>query len=377
MSRRTVTLKAVGDIALAGAIAERARREGAESVLRHVRHLLAEADVLVANFELPFSERRSPGVPGARQHLASPVDAAAVLDGVPWSAFTLATNHTRDWGAEGIELTRRLLMERGAHVVGSGLTLEEAERPAILHADGTTIGLLAACKPGASTTDGPHPGVAPLVRERILASISAIRPKVDHVIVACHWGVEYSSYPDPADVASAEAFIDAGADVVLGHHPHTLQGICRRGRGVIAYSLGNFVTDMGIDTPPKPEALETGRLSAILRVELTPEGVGSVEIEPVILTPTWETHVAAGEEAERIRRHVRTISEDITPQRFYQNAAGNIAGREAQAWARRFREDGLKAAWDLVQSLRWRHVVMLWKYGTARVRSTITRTRKG
>ena len=88
----------------------------------------------------------------------------------------------------------------------------------------------------------------------ILSDVRAARGESDVVIVSLHWGEEFIDRPSPDDVRLAHAIVDGGADLIIGHHPHVLRGVERRGRGWIVYSLGNFVCDMHWEEPLRETA---------------------------------------------------------------------------------------------------------------------------
>lgn len=118
------------------------------------------------------------------------------------------------------------------------------------------------------------PGVAMLDPDRIVEEVRAARRQAHLVIVSLHWGIEYARYPQEEQRRLAHRLIDAGACLVLGHHPHTPQPLERYHRGVIAYSLGNFVFDA-----TRPRA----RTGALLRCTLTVAGVRAAQLIPVVI----------------------------------------------------------------------------------------------
>jgi poly-gamma-glutamate synthesis protein (capsule biosynthesis protein) len=131
------------------------------------------------------------------------------------------------------------------------------------------------------TATADTPGLAWAEPERIRADVAAIRPSVDLVIVILHSGYEYIEEPSEPQVAAARAAIDAGANLVVGHHAHILQGIHRYGNGVIVYGLGNFLFD--IDGPPE---------TAILNVWLDRDGVRQLELIPAIIQEHGQPRLA-------------------------------------------------------------------------------------
>ena len=107
-------------------------------------------------------------------------------------------------------------------------------------------------------------GISPLYKENVLEDIAAVRDEVDVVILTLHWGIEYQHLPESYQSQMAKDFIDAGADVIIGHHPHCIQGVETYHGGLIFYSLGNFIFD-------QDWSLQT-RQGLALELELTPLG---------------------------------------------------------------------------------------------------------
>ncbi len=153
-----------------------------------------------------------------------------------------ANNHIYDFGITGIEDTMEYLDSVNIAYVGIGKTLQEAREPVIFKVKDKTLGFLGyfggAGQFAASDTSS---GLAPRYPSFIFQDIRNLRPKVDYVIVSFHWGIESERYPEEWQTELGRACIDAGADLVVGHHPHVLQGIEQYNGGVIAYSLGNFI----------------------------------------------------------------------------------------------------------------------------------------
>ena len=138
---------------------------------------------------------------------------------------------------------------------GWGENIFEARRPRILEIKGVKVAFLAYTEVGEgfTYTRVPHqwaatpelPGAAPVRADFLRQDVKTARGEADLVIVSMHWGKEYDHRPTDFQKALGRIAMDAGADLVIGHHPHVIQGIEFRGRGVIAYSLGNFVFDQG------------------------------------------------------------------------------------------------------------------------------------
>ena len=236
--------------------------------LEGLAEVLGAADFAFANLEIPLTDsraatrRKTPAELRTRSQfiLKAHPDHAPHLADVGIDAVSLANNHAMDYGAGGLEQTRSLLSERGIVHAGAGSDWREATLPAIVERHGVRIALvsylafigaeaLRKCTPATDV----EPGIAVLSfggrigpeQRKILTSIvQRARSEADLVVVALHWGIEKQRVPTSYQVALARAFVDAGADVVWGHHPHVLQGWERQGDGVIFYSLGNLISPM-------------------------------------------------------------------------------------------------------------------------------------
>ncbi len=153
-----------------------------------------------------------------------------------------ANNHIYDYGVAGIDDTMEYLDSVNIAYVGIGKSLQEAREPVIFIIKGKRLGFLGYFGgAGQFAATDTSAGLAPRFHLLILSDIRKLRSKVDYLIASFHWGIENEHYPEEWQMKLGRASIDAGADLVVGHHPHVLQGIERYKNGVIAYSLGNFI----------------------------------------------------------------------------------------------------------------------------------------
>jgi poly-gamma-glutamate synthesis protein (capsule biosynthesis protein) len=157
------------------------------------------------------------------------------------SIVNCANNHTADFGVEGIVETIQQLDSAGIRHVGIGRNLAEARKPVILKVNGVRIGFLGYGGVRAYIASETKPGTTSPSKWLILDDIKRLRSRVDFIIVNLHWGEELATQPDSSQITLAHRIVDGGADLIVGHHPHVLQGIERYHGKVIAYSLGNFV----------------------------------------------------------------------------------------------------------------------------------------
>ena len=170
------------------------------------------------------------------------------LDGLLFAGVdvvSLANNHSFDWGAGALCDTRRRLIAAGIGVVGAGCDYGEANAPYI-HSfpDGSSVGFLGYTSfypKGVANEE--YPGVSDYSLDTMLKQIAVLREKVAVVIVSLHWGEEYQSHSNIEQQRLGRMLIDAGVDIIVGHHPHTIQEVEEYNGGWILYSLGNFIFD--------------------------------------------------------------------------------------------------------------------------------------
>lgn len=278
VENKGIRLAAVGDLLLAAGPAATDPPREAAAIFADVRPLFHGTDLVVGNLEctLPGSGATVPTEPRvvATEDLVRAVAAAGI------TTVSLANNHMLDCLADGFHRLRRLLDDLGITYFGAGDNLREAAAPAIVHVRGVRVGFLGAADPRTGPSGFAEPGVpgaAPLETANLVERIRRLRAEVDHVIVSLHWGEERLSIPSPAQIEQAHALAEAGASLVLGHHPHVLQGL-EVYRGVpIIYSLGNFVAcDVPYADGDRLIWNRTERTGCVLRVDLGPDGAQGV-----------------------------------------------------------------------------------------------------
>jgi poly-gamma-glutamate synthesis protein (capsule biosynthesis protein) len=175
-----------------------------------------------------------------------------------FNIVSLANNHVMDLGIDGLKSTIKIIEDNGIQHCGAGMNSEEASRPAIIENEGYKIAVFAYCMYGnkwlghvelAAKGQG---GVNPLHMDHVIADIKEAKRKYDFVIVMPHWGREYRYEPLPECVQMAKQMIEAGADAVLGSHPHQIQPMIKYKKGYICFSMGNFLFPDFYMYPPRP-----------------------------------------------------------------------------------------------------------------------------
>ncbi|MGH3294939.1 MAG: CapA family protein [Trebonia sp.] len=316
-----VSLLAVGDVA--PRLADpRAQLEGIAPTLR-------AADIAFGQLEIPLTNDGTrqlfPGFRGASGNVARDADAtAAALADAGFTVLSFAGNHTMDRSAPAMLATVAAAEAHGIGIAGAGENLAAAREPVIVEKGGTRVGFLAYCSvlPRGYDATPARAGVAPLrartfyeqvdwqagTPPRIVTLVNAadlaaleddvrrLRERVDVVAVSMHWGIHF----EPGTIAdyqyeAAHAAIDAGADVVLGHHGHVIKGIeYYRGKPIF-YSLGNVTL---LPRGDKGEPLTEGgrvdaQLTMIAKLTISDGAISRVAILPCWLDLRLEPEVIA------------------------------------------------------------------------------------
>lgn len=302
-----VSLAAVGDVMLARTIG--ARIEHA-SPFAGVASILRAADIAVANLECAAASPAT-GSPAKKAFtFKAPPASIPVLADAGIDVVSLANNHALDFGPDAFAETMRLLDASHVAYAGGGANEARAHAPAIVTVNGVRVAFLGYVKVMAEGKNGAGfdtrsweargdaPGVAWADPPRIASDVAAAKQSSDAVVVMLHSGFEAARIPNVWQRAAAHAAIDAGAALVLGAHPHVLQGVEKYKNGFIAYSLGNFVFDGPLT------------MSAILRVVFDKESIKSVEWTPVILRDGFP-QIADEKNAELVRRTIDALSIEL------------------------------------------------------------------
>lgn len=232
-----------GDVMLSRNVAARARGQKDPAwPFRSIAPVFADADIAFVNLESPFSDKGAVMQRGMIFKTEPEMIAGLELAGI--DVVSTANNHARDRGDYGLIFTLDHLAAHGIAAVGTGKSSEEAHAGCVIERNGLRFGFLAytydANNGNYKDTD---PRIAVLNIDAMRADVAAMKTRADVVLVSMHAGTEYQLQPNPQQSTFARAAIDAGARVVIGHHPHVRQPWEWYGGGAIFYSLGNLVFD--------------------------------------------------------------------------------------------------------------------------------------
>ncbi|CAN7439427.1 CapA family protein [Rhizobacter sp. LjRoot28] len=284
MSRR---LSFVGDLFLSGEL-DALEPAARDAFFDDLARAMNGSEVVFGNFEgVALAER--PLLPPDK--IRMPVDPAwlPVLRRAGFNVLSLSNNHVFDFGRAAFEASRDRLRGAGFQVFGAGADVAEAAAVSVVRLDDLRVGFIGV------TCDSTHPArdaggaVLSLQAPDLTARVAAARQGCDLLVVSVHWGDEHVAWPSPAQVRMARQLVEAGADVVAGHHAHVLQGCERYRHGVIAYGLGG-ITIAGLQQRVVWQGLEQAyrfvpearhRRSAVLTVAVEAGKVNEVTLEHV------------------------------------------------------------------------------------------------
>lgn len=235
-----------GDVMLARHVAKRMKAAGDASLpFRKIAPFFKEADLAFVNLESPFSDKGSP--PTGGMVFKAPPEAIEGLITAGIDVVSTANNHSRDQHEYGLLYTLDWLEKNKIAAVGTGRDEAATRRGVVLTANAVKFGFLGYTydqRNGNHKDDDNRINGLDIVRLR--EDIAAIRQVSNVTVVSMHAGVEYSKAPHPQQQQFARAAIEAGATLVIGHHPHVVQPCEEYQTGVICYSLGNLVFDQTI-----------------------------------------------------------------------------------------------------------------------------------
>ena len=319
-----ITLGFVGDIALTESYFKTTRPLAATRAL--CRELTDRVDIAVANLECSVFP---PGRPANIMAMAA--DDAEVLPDLGFDVYCLANNHIKDYGPDVLCHTREFLEQRGLRALGAGSDITQAQRPLMLHHQGVSLAILNVTDASTYQAGSDEPGVAPLCPRTLRHTLGHLRHQADWVIVCIHADMEFSNLPAPWKLRLSRQLIDQGADIIIHHHPHCLQGIERYRHGLIACSLGNFVFQLHGNPylQQRPGALEqTGFLE--ITATLDEQGDKQLDYHFIPLQAAEDNSIvrSAGDDARQILDNMAHYSCQL-------QSPGNLA----RAFHRRCRQE--------------------------------------
>ncbi len=302
--KNTVTISLAGDVLLGSWIGKHMETHGVDYPWESVSKVFLASDLSLVNLEC------SVGTVGEAQekeftYRANPETLQGLVNaGV--KGVNIGNNHTLDFGRECFVQTLDNLERHNIKYTGGGRDINVAYEPAIWEINGIKIGFIGfsrvtphvdwyATEKRTGTVNG-YDGNA----KNMIKAVQQAKKKVDFLIVSFHWGIQLADYPRDNDVAIAKELIDSGADCIMGHHPHVLQGIEFYKDRPIVYSLGNFIFG---------SKNERTSQTMIFKMEINKDGIINTNIIPGMIK-SGKPVISEGEDKEKIINLINELSAD-------------------------------------------------------------------
>jgi len=331
-----VTLICVGDISL------QIKNKGSPPFTL-IKDIFAASDIIFGNLETVVSIR-------GRQKEKSVVfraspDKIRYLKQAGFNILNLANNHIMDYGQEGLNDSVKNLKAHNIHIVG--IKLDKYYNPVIKNIHGIKLGFLGYTDVG--ITRNPI-GPIGFKENRVYHDVSLLKKSADVIIVSLHWGEEFVSFPSPKQQKIARKIIDNGADIIVGHHPHVIQGMEKYKHGFILYSLGNFnVVDREINE------FARGGNGLVVKFLITKQGIDKYYFIPIKLNDHLKPILIPQKEEQKFSHFIKKISlplqgKRISPVFWYSEASQIYLSLQVKAFLFRIKTYGI---WHLIHFLKW------------------------
>jgi len=320
-------LLAVGDISL--------QTRNNSQPFENVKRVFNSKDILFGNLETVLSTQGEKTKKAVL--LYSTPEKARYLKDIDFDVLNIANNHILDLGAEGFINTMEVLNKNGINSIGAYYD-KSIHDYLILERNGIKLGFL-------GYTIGHFKvlkdiSINKLKEKKIIADIKSVKDKCDIVIISLHWGTENVHYPSPKQIELAHNLIDNGASVIIGHHPHVIQGIEEYNNGLIAYSLGNFQFN--------PELSQSRTNSSIiLRLNFNENKMFEYSFIPIIINRDFLPCVVKGEEENKISHFISEISQPlkdgaVTNKWWFEQIASTYISQNFRSYTLRIKMYGIK-----------------------------------
>ena len=272
MTVRPLRLASVGDINLGDAPGAAIAVHGPRHPWTGVGAALRRADIAFGNLECAISNRGAP-FPKQFNFRGTPAALRGLRRHSGIDVLNLANNHVGDYGTQAMLDTVRAVRRRGMVAVGAGRNLRRALQPRVVERLGLRVAFVGFSEIApiefAATADTP--GTAWADPKAVARAVRRARRRADVVVATFHWGIERAPLESAAQRTLAQAAVAAGAQLVIGAHPHVLQPLRREGAGLVAYSVGNFIFGAA-----SSDTAATG----VLVTDLTSDGVSGARWRP-------------------------------------------------------------------------------------------------
>lgn len=297
-------------------------------IFSQLKSYIAAANYAIANLEAPIIKGKPTPIKKSGPCLKTMPATIEALKEIGFNIVTLANNHFFDQGQNGVDTTIECCNQQNIMMVGGGKTYQLARKPLMLESEGKNIAIINACENEFSIANSEHGGSNPLDLINMQKDIAQVRAVADYIIIIVHGGVERYQYPTPRMKRWYRYFVDLGADAVINHHQHCINGYEVYKGKPIFYGLGNFYFPP-LKGMPKQDSWNYGyavslTLNGNIDFQLIPyiQNVGGItlrdkkefgkEIELLNL-PIYDDYLLQQKYDEYILDHEYTIKEQLLP----------------------------------------------------------------
>lgn len=309
MISESINLFAVGDISFGDfpfcvgyGVRSAIEKNDNEYIFEKIGHLFEDSDYTFGNLETTISNHNYKNNDLRSLEMRGSPRVIHELKNIKLNIVNIANNHSMQHGEDTFEDTVNLLKMTGIKCIGVNDGNEWSSSPVKVEKNGIKIGFL-----GYSfETDKYNKEqmkYAYGIPSDIKADITKLRSEVDYLIVSYHWGLEFMDRPSVSNIRLAHQTIESGADVILGHHPHVLQGIENYKDGIIFYSLGNFVFDMNWD--------KRFQQSIVVKLTFSKSRKISYEITPIYINNNYQPTIAGNDDKLIIQNLIENLSNRV------------------------------------------------------------------
>mgnify|MGYP001828799690 CR=1 FL=1 len=270
-----------------------------EAVYGNLLPIMRQSDLRIVNLECPLCDIETPAWKSGTVLKGGTLHAEG-LTAVPFEVVTLGNNHVFDHGVDAFEQTLVLLKENGIQHVGAGMTSAAAKKPLFMDVNNLRIALISFSEGEDLTASTGGPGVFGWEVDEIIDRVNDIKSTTDIIIVICHCGVEYIPFPPPYVARAFQRIADAGAHLVIGHHPHVPQGVQIYNNSPICYSLGNFVFYQPVDLLYRKQGF-------MVKAGLAKDEVAYLKLIPYNIQDQG-LHLMEGEDRGRLYQKLEAVS---------------------------------------------------------------------
>jgi poly-gamma-glutamate synthesis protein (capsule biosynthesis protein) len=291
-----VSLIAVGDVMLSRGVAQKIKQHNdSDYPFLKTKDYLKSGDLVFGNLETPITAGRE--IESGEMIFRADSDVAPALKNAGFNVLSLANNHILNFGKKGLEDTLNYLRRAGIKYAGAGENEATANQPVYLEIKEIKFAFLAYNYADVGPKLASEPTLAFMNPAKMALTVKEAKQNADFVIVSMHAGVEYSAMPNSFQKNFARAAIDAGAEMVIGHHPHVVETMEKYKGKYIFYSLGNFVFD-------QMWSKET-RQGLTLKAVFNKTGLTKIEFFPVLIQDYSQPQIIDGVEAASILNRLK------------------------------------------------------------------------